>query len=39
SIGVESIIPDENTDIQHVISLADKKLYEAKKTGKNKIVY
>jgi len=39
SIGVESIIPDENTDIQYVISLADKKLYEAKKTGKNKVVY
>ncbi len=39
SIGVESVIPDEKTKVIDIIREADKKLYEAKRTGKNKTVF
>ncbi len=39
SIGVESTIPDERTIITDIIRKADEKLYEAKRTGKNKIIF
>jgi diguanylate cyclase (GGDEF)-like protein len=39
SIGVSSVVPDENTNLLDIIKDADIKLYEAKKTGKNKVVY
>ncbi|SDK91289.1 diguanylate cyclase (GGDEF) domain-containing protein [Maridesulfovibrio ferrireducens] len=37
SIGI-SFFPDDDSDINVVINLADKALYEAKKTGRNKTV-
>ncbi len=39
SIGLESTIPNKNTDMSIIIENADIKLYQAKKSGKNKIVY
>ena len=37
-IGVHSIIPDKDMSMEAFITKADEALYEAKKTGKNKIV-
>ena len=39
SIGIESVIPNEKTHVIDIIREADKKLYEAKRTGKNKTVF
>lgn len=38
SMGIYSVIPDKNVNLELIVSLADEALYEAKKTGKNKIV-
>jgi diguanylate cyclase (GGDEF)-like protein len=37
SIGVVTLQPDENSTPENVISLADERLYEAKRTGKDRI--
>lgn len=38
SLGVISIPPDHTSDLKHLISSADKSLYQAKKEGKNRVV-
>jgi len=38
SIGITSVA-DSETDLAKVIARADKALYEAKKSGRNKVVY
>jgi diguanylate cyclase (GGDEF)-like protein len=38
SIGIYSIVPDKDASIEALVSIADEALYDAKKTGKNKIV-
>jgi diguanylate cyclase (GGDEF)-like protein len=37
SIGVASIIPNANSSIEELFNMADKALYEAKNTGRNKV--
>jgi diguanylate cyclase (GGDEF)-like protein len=37
SIGVTTLQPNENSTPENVISLADERLYEAKRTGKDRI--
>jgi len=39
SFGVCEIYPTDNTSAKRVFKLADTKLYQAKRTGRNKIVY
>ncbi len=39
SIGVHSETPKNDTSIFHIIKKADKNLYKAKETGKNKVVF
>ncbi|WP_321329793.1 diguanylate cyclase [uncultured Ilyobacter sp.] len=38
SVGICSVIPDINDDLEEFIKLADLKLYRAKETGRNKII-
>jgi len=38
SFGVNTIVPDTNTSPEEFLNSADKAMYEAKKTGKNRIV-
>ena len=37
--GLVSLIPTEESTIDSIMRLADERLYEAKKTGRNKIIY
>ena len=39
SMGVMSIIPTQGDSIENLMKLVDKKLYESKDTGRNKITY
>jgi len=38
SIGVASMIPDKNSNVDDLIKKADEMLYTAKRTGRNKVV-
>ncbi len=38
SFGVNTIVQDSNTTPEQFLNSADKAMYEAKKTGKNRIV-
>jgi len=38
SLGVSSVIPNNNIEINHLIRQADNALYEAKASGRNKII-
>ena len=39
SIGMVNLIPERNDNITDIIKMADMKLYEAKRLGKNTISY
>jgi diguanylate cyclase (GGDEF)-like protein len=37
SVGVATTLGDSNLSVQRLINLADKKLFEAKHSGKNRV--
>ena len=39
SVGIYSAIPTKDADLEEFIKIADLKLYKAKETGRNKIIY
>jgi diguanylate cyclase (GGDEF)-like protein len=39
SVGVNTVIPDQESKIENFISVTDKALYNAKNAGKNKVIH
>lgn len=37
SIGVATVVPKHNHDPKHLINIADKALYQAKRNGRNQV--
>lgn len=39
SLGFCALIPDQDSDVQELLRIADEALYEAKETGRNRVIY